>query len=132
MQDTAPGFFEPDEVHLCLLLEPVQVPLFGVPSLWCVCPQLGVISKFSEGALDPTDDVADEDIEEYQPQHGPCGTTLITNHHPDMEPLTAALWTQSCSRFIVNSTVHPSNLYLSHLERRMLWDIVSKALLRSR
>ena len=33
--------------------------------------QLGVVSKFSEGALDPTGDVADEDIEEYQPQHGP-------------------------------------------------------------
>ena len=47
------------------------------PSGWCpvplVChctPQLGAVSKFSEGAFNPTD-VTDADVEEYQPQHGP-------------------------------------------------------------
>ena len=36
----------------------------GILSLWCVSstPQLGVISKLAEGALDPTVHVIDEDI----------------------------------------------------------------------
>ena len=46
--------------------------------LVCHCtPQLGVVSKLSEGVLDPTD-VAVEDIEQYQPQHGPMWDTT---HH---------------------------------------------------
>ena len=44
--------------------------------LACRCsPQLGVVSRVSEGALDPAGDVTDEDIEESQPQHGPLWDT---------------------------------------------------------
>ena len=65
------GFVEPHEVHLGPLLKPAWVPLDGIPSLWCVdhTPQLGVNSKLAEGVLDPTINVIDEDIKEYQSQH---------------------------------------------------------------
>ena len=60
-----PGFVEPAEVCLCPLLEPIWVPL-----LCCSSSQLGVVSKFSEGAPGPAGAVTDEDAEESQPQHG--------------------------------------------------------------
>ena len=48
-------------------LKPVWVPLDCILTLWCVdcTPQLGVISKLAEGALD----VTDEDINEYTSQY---------------------------------------------------------------
>jgi len=49
----------------------------------------------------------------------PCGTTLIINCHPGVEPLTAALWTQSCSQFFVHSTVHPSKPYFSSFLKQL-------------
>jgi len=36
VQDLALGLVEPHEVHTAPLLEPVQVPLDGIPSFWCV------------------------------------------------------------------------------------------------
>ena len=50
------GLVEPHEVHMGPLLELVQVPLDGVPSLRHVnrITQLGVICKLAEGALNPT------------------------------------------------------------------------------
>jgi len=55
MQDPALGPVEPHEGHTGPLLELSQVPLDGIPSLWCVnrTTQLGVICKLAEGALDP-------------------------------------------------------------------------------
>ena len=71
VQDLAFGFVEPHEVLLSQLLKTVKVSLNGIPSLWCVdfTTQLGVIHKFAEGALNPTVDVTDENIKEYQSQY---------------------------------------------------------------
>ena len=68
MQDLALVFVEPHDVFLGPLLEPVQVSLNGIPSLWCVdcTTQLGVISKLAESALDATVNVTDEDIKDCQ------------------------------------------------------------------
>ena len=92
VQDLAFGFVELQGVHLGSLLKPVQLPLCGIPSLWYVdcTSQLGVISKLAEGALDSTVSATDEDIKVYRSQH--CGTALITDLHPDIEPFTANLW----------------------------------------
>ncbi|KAK4822567.1 LOW QUALITY PROTEIN: hypothetical protein QYF61_016136 [Mycteria americana] len=56
VQDLALGLIEPHEVHTGPLLQLVQVPLNGIPSLRHVnhTTQLGVICKFAEGVLDPT------------------------------------------------------------------------------
>ncbi|KAK4816418.1 hypothetical protein QYF61_016854 [Mycteria americana] len=63
VQDLALGLVEPHEVRTGPLLELVQVPLDGIPSLRRVncTTQLGVVCKFAEGALDPTVYVIDED-----------------------------------------------------------------------
>jgi len=56
VRDPALGLFERHEVHTGPLLELVQVPLDGILSLWRVSctPQLGVICKLAEGALNVT------------------------------------------------------------------------------
>ncbi|PKU31194.1 rna-directed dna polymerase from mobile element jockey- hypothetical protein [Limosa lapponica baueri] len=60
--------YEPHEVQQGLL-EPVQVPLDGIPSLKHVShiTQLGVICKLAEGALDPIVCVIDEDLNSAAP-----------------------------------------------------------------
>jgi len=52
--------------------------------------------------------------------------TLITDIL-NVKPLTATLWIQSHKQFLIHRTVHPSNPYLSNLEKRILWGTVSKA-----
>jgi len=66
VQDSAPGLVEPPEVHTGPLLELVQVPLDGIPSLRHVnrTTQLGVTCKLAEGALEPAFYVTD-DIKQY-------------------------------------------------------------------
>ena len=56
MQDLALGLVEPHEVHMCLLLKLVQVPLDRIPTLRHVdhTTQLVVFCKFAEDTLDPT------------------------------------------------------------------------------
>ena len=68
LQDLAFGFVESHEVHLDPLLKPVYVPLAGILSLWHVnhSLQLGIICKLAEGALNPTVDVTEEDVKEYE------------------------------------------------------------------
>ncbi|KAK0679652.1 MA2A1 mannosidase, partial [Pygoscelis papua] len=78
VQDPALGLVKPHEVHTGPLLELVQVPLDGIPSLWHVnrSTQLGVNCKLAEGALNPTVYVIDEDIKQYRSQYGPLGFFL--------------------------------------------------------
>ncbi|KAK4829842.1 hypothetical protein QYF61_006852 [Mycteria americana] len=56
VQEPALGLVKPHEVHTRPLLQLVQVPLDGLPSLRYVncTTQLGVICKLAEGALNPT------------------------------------------------------------------------------
>jgi len=60
-------FVETYEVHLGLLFKPVQVSLDGISSLGHVScsPQLGVIHKVAESALDSTVNVIYEDVKEH-------------------------------------------------------------------
>ncbi|KAK4822534.1 hypothetical protein QYF61_015540 [Mycteria americana] len=82
VQDPALGLVEPHEVHTGPLLELVQVPLDGIPSLRHVnhTTQLGVVCELVEGALNPTVCVIDEDIKQYWSQYGPLRDT--TCHQP--------------------------------------------------
>ncbi|KAK4818966.1 LOW QUALITY PROTEIN: hypothetical protein QYF61_022633 [Mycteria americana] len=76
-QDLALNLVEPHEVHTGPLLQLVQDPLDGIPSLRCVnhTTQLGVVCKLAEGALDPTAYAVDEDIKQYWSQYGPLRDT---------------------------------------------------------
>lgn len=55
MKHLAPGLIKPPEIPMAPILELVQAPLDGIPSCRYAnsTTQLGVISKFTEGALDP-------------------------------------------------------------------------------
>ena len=66
------------------------------------------------------------------PSTDPWGTPLTTDLHPDTEQLTTTLWMWFCNQLLVHPIIHPSNPYLSNLERRILWETWSKALLKSR
>ncbi|GAB0178969.1 cAMP-dependent protein kinase inhibitor alpha [Grus japonensis] len=71
VQDLALGLVELHAVHTGPPLQPVKVPLDGIPSLQCVdrTTQLGVVSKLAEGALDPTVHVIDKDVEQRRSQY---------------------------------------------------------------
>jgi len=77
MRDLALVLIEPHELHTGSFLKLVQVPLDGIPSLRHVdrTTQLGVICKLTEGALDSTVYVIDEDIKQYWSQNGPLKDT---------------------------------------------------------
>ncbi|KAK4822416.1 hypothetical protein QYF61_015163 [Mycteria americana] len=77
VQDLALGLVEPHEVRMGPLLELVQVPVNGIPSLRRVSrtTQVGVICKLAEGALDPSVYVVDEDIKQCCSQYGPLRDT---------------------------------------------------------
>ena len=78
------------------LLQPVQVPLDGFPSLQCVnsTAQLGVVCKLAGGALDFIIYVIDEDVEEHWSQDQPlgdatCGWSPPRRRAIDHNPLAA-------------------------------------------
>ncbi|KAK4825882.1 hypothetical protein QYF61_003156 [Mycteria americana] len=77
VQDPVLGVVEPYKGHMGPLLELVQVPLDGIPSLRHVnhTTQLGVICKLAEGALDPTVYVIVADIKQYWCQYEPLRDT---------------------------------------------------------
>ena len=71
VQDLALGLVELHEVHMGPPLQPVQVPLDGIPSLQCVnhTTQLGVISRLAEGALNPTVHVTNKEVQQCWSQY---------------------------------------------------------------
>ncbi|PKU39962.1 small glutamine-rich tetratricopeptide repeat-containing protein beta [Limosa lapponica baueri] len=77
VQSPALAFVKPHGVHLGPPLQPVQVPLNDIPSLWCIDnpTQLGVICKLADGALNPSVYVVDKNVKQYQSQHGPLRDT---------------------------------------------------------
>jgi len=56
------------------------------------------------------------------------GTTLITDLHSDIEPLTTTLCVRSLNQYLFLQTVLSTNPYPFNSERRVLWGTVPKAL----
>ncbi|KAK4831140.1 hypothetical protein QYF61_015443 [Mycteria americana] len=84
VQDFAFGLVELHEVRTGPALKPVKVPLDGIPSLQHVdcTTQIGVISRLTEGALNPTVHVADKDVKHCRSQYRP-----LRNATPHWSPL---------------------------------------------
>ncbi|KAK4814468.1 hypothetical protein QYF61_018986 [Mycteria americana] len=84
VQDPALGLVEPHEVHTGPLLQLVQVPLDDIPSFWRVSctTQLGVICRLTEGALDLSVNVIDENIDQHWSQYGPMRDTTSIDCYP--------------------------------------------------
>jgi len=93
VQDLALRLVELHEVHTGPFLDLVQVPLDGIVSLRRVdhTTELDVTCRLAEGALNPAVCVFDEDIKQYWSQYRPVGTPLVTDLHPDIEPLTTVV-----------------------------------------
>ena len=89
MQHLALGLVELHEVHAGPPLQPVKVPLNGIPSLQRVnqTTQLGVVGKLAEGALSPTVHVADKDIKQHRPQYRCCCLPPFTAIESDLAAL---------------------------------------------
>jgi len=68
-------------------------------------------------------------LKSTDPNNDPWETPFVTDLHLDTEPLINTLWIRPCKQFLTHWTIH---LYLSSLEKRMLWGTASKALLKSR
>jgi len=73
VQDVTLGLVETHEVRTEPPIQPVKVPLDGIPSLQCVdgTTQLGVTSKLAEGALNPNVHVTNKDIKQCWSQYQP-------------------------------------------------------------
>jgi len=79
---------------MCPLLKHALILLDDVSPFYCVsyATQLGVISKLSEGILNPTVYVTDKDVEENQFQDRCPGTQVMNGLLLDIEPRKAILW----------------------------------------
>ena len=77
VQHLAVGLLGLHVVHMGQLLQPVQVPLNGISSFYCInhTTQLGVICKLAKGVLNPIVYVVDKDIKQYQSQDRPLRDT---------------------------------------------------------
>lgn len=53
------------------------------------------------------------------PNNDPCGASLITGLHLDLEPLSTILWVLPFRQFLIHQVFHPSNPFLSSLEARV-------------
>ncbi|KAK4832143.1 hypothetical protein QYF61_020883 [Mycteria americana] len=71
VQDPALGLVEPHTVGLGPSIQPVQVPLQSLPPLKQINTpaQLGVVCKFTEGALNPLVQIIDKDMKQNWPQY---------------------------------------------------------------
>jgi len=71
VQGPAFGLVEPHSAGLRPLIQPVQIPLHGLPTLKQIntSTQLGVIHRLTEGALDPLIQIIDKDVKEDQTQN---------------------------------------------------------------
>ena len=60
------------------------------------------------------------------------GTPLVTGLQLDLTLFTTTLWAWLSSQFLTQRSVHQSKPRAASFLRRMLWETVSKALLKSR
>ncbi|PKU32490.1 endogenous retrovirus group k member 25 pol [Limosa lapponica baueri] len=129
VQDPALGLVEPHPSGLGLLIQPVQIPLQSLSTLQQINTptQLGVICKLTEGALDPLVQIIDKDVKENQPKYQALRDTTR-----DKLPTGFNSIHHHSSQFLTQQRVLPSKPWAASFSRRILWETVAKALLKSR
>ncbi|PKU41303.1 hypothetical protein llap_8392 [Limosa lapponica baueri] len=130
-QDLALGLVEPHPVGLSPSIQPVQIPLQSLSTLHQVDTptQLGVIC---EGALDPLVQIIDKDVKENRPQYRALGDTTRDRPPTGLNSIPHHSLGPASSQFLTQRTVLPSKPWAASFSRRILWETVSKALLKSR
>lgn len=95
----------------------------------CSC-QSSVISKIAEGM--PIMQTINEDVNRIGPSIDPWGTLLVTGPHLDFVQLITTLRAQPFIQSPIHLTVCSSNMNVSSLSVRILWETVPKALLKAK
>ena len=70
-QDSTLGLVKAHTIGFSPLIEPIQIPLYGLPATRQIDTelQLGFVSRLTEGALKPFIKIINKDIEQDQPQY---------------------------------------------------------------
>ncbi|RMC01183.1 hypothetical protein DUI87_22274 [Hirundo rustica rustica] len=134
VQDSALGLSKPRPIGLCPSVQPFQVFLQSLSSFQQIdtCSQLSVICKFTNERLHTFIHVINKNIEQNWPQHRSMRDTTGDWPQLDAAPFTTTLWAQPSSQFLTQQRVLLSKPRADSLSWSMLWDTVSKALLKSK
>ncbi|KAK4826403.1 hypothetical protein QYF61_008690 [Mycteria americana] len=138
-EDPALGLVEPHTIGPSPSIQPVQVPLWSLPTLKQInAPaQLGVVCKLTEGALDPLFQISDKDIKQNWPQHRAPGNSTCDRpptgfnsiHHHSLGPaIQPVLYPKSAER----ARQEDDNLQIILKERCSIPLIIFMALLWTR
>lgn len=119
VQDSTPALVKPRSVPSCPTLQPVQILLNDSTAFRYIsqASQVCIISKLAESTLCPTD---------------PWRTPLVRGLQPDSVPLMTILWALPVSQFSFYLTIQSSTPQFLSFITRMLWEMVSDTLPKSR
>ncbi|RMC13421.1 hypothetical protein DUI87_10959 [Hirundo rustica rustica] len=134
MQELALGLIKPHLIRLCPSIQLFQISLQSHPTFQLIGThsQLSVICKFTNQRFNTLIHVINKNIEQNWPQHRPLRDTTcawlpagcsIVHHHS----LGSAI-----QPFLTQHRVLLSKLWAASLSRSVLWETVSKALLKSK
>ncbi|TRZ25703.1 hypothetical protein HGM15179_001422 [Zosterops borbonicus] len=134
MQDSTLGLIKLHFVGLCLSTQPFQVSLQSHPIFQQIdtFSQLSVICKFTNERLNTLIHVINENTEQSWPQHRPMRDTTGDWPQLDAAPFTTTLWARPSSQFLTQQRVLLSKPWAASFSRRVLWETVSKAWLKSK
>ncbi|PKU26936.1 hypothetical protein llap_22760 [Limosa lapponica baueri] len=134
VQDLALGLVGPHPIGLGPSIQPIQIPLQSPSSLKQVdAPtRLGVTCKLTEGALNPLVQIVDEDVEENRPQYQALGNTTHDRPPAGFTSIHHCSLGLASSQFFTQRRALPSKPWAASFSRRILWETMSKALLKSR
>ncbi|RMC14838.1 hypothetical protein DUI87_07014 [Hirundo rustica rustica] len=134
VQDLALGLIKLHLVSLCPSIQLVQISLHSHPTFQQIDTrtQFSVIHKFTNERFNTLIHVINKNIEQNSPQHRPLRDTTGDWPQLDAAPFTTTLWARPSSQFLTQQRVLLSKPQAVSLSRSVLWETVSKALLKSK
>ncbi|RMC14912.1 hypothetical protein DUI87_07089 [Hirundo rustica rustica] len=134
VQDSVLGLTKLHLVRLCPSVQLFQAFLQSPPTFQQIntCSQLSVIHKFTNERFNTLIHVISKNIEQNWPQHRPLRDTTGDWPQLDAAPFTITLWARPSSQFLTQRRVLLSKPRAVSLSRSVLWETVSKALLKSK
>ncbi|RMC12516.1 hypothetical protein DUI87_10036 [Hirundo rustica rustica] len=134
VQDSALGLTKLQLVRLCPSIQLFQISLQSRPTFQQIDThsQLSVICRFTNERLNTLIHVINKNIEQHWPQHRPLRDTTGDWPQLDAAPFTTTLWAWPSSQFLTQHRVLLSTPRAASLSRSVLWETVSKALLKSK
>ncbi|RMC15940.1 hypothetical protein DUI87_08146 [Hirundo rustica rustica] len=134
MQDSALGLIKLHLVRLCPSIQLVQISLQSHPIFQQIDTHshLSVIHKFTNERFNILIHVTNKNVEQNWPQHRPLRDTTGDWPQLDAAPFTTTLWARPSIQFLIQQRVLLSNPWAASLSSSVLWETVSKALLKSK